>query len=456
MILVFCLSLLPFAFIYSQSEVELDCTPNIENIFKVHDLKIKYRTVQYMYKNRGRPMMEDHLNSYFELIRGYPLFPERQDTITPEGLVYVKLISKEEADKYIEQLNFTPEQALDEYKRLIRNIKSEKEICLKCIDTEIEKGDLSEYASAVILYYGFMPRGWSVMPRPTNLSKLDFLKVFKEFIFNRNEDVLPEGTRVVRYLNRLAQGDVNSEIVHEFEFDKESFLIGTLSDYMGHQQTFTVGRDSSFIMNMLKDSSFVEGVKASNIDLMANADAKYQFIDGYSPNEKNLALLIQALFAGEFSDLYMTDGDKGIRLHSAFLAKIINNYYDYRAGSSKTVFLDTIYQGYLKPEKLQTISQKLSFLTGAMLRDGYQSESEGYYLSMPNSVSKAKLCSELLLEFKCNNIVYKRYVDYIPCGNMVYFEPSEIISKLIEKVKTVKENLENDEAAKLALIAKIE
>ncbi|MDR1583623.1 MAG: hypothetical protein LBS55_10285 [Prevotellaceae bacterium] len=236
-------------------------------------------------------------------------------------------------------------------------------------------------------------------------------------------------------------------------------MIGTLNDYHGHPQTFTVGRDSSLIMKMLKDSAVVESLNADNIDVMKNADAQYQFIDGYSPNEKNLALLIQSLLGDNFSDLYMIDGNKGIiRLHSASLSEIINNYYDYTDKGGKTVFLDIVYRGSLKPEKLQTISQKLSFLAGAMLRDGYQSESEGYHFSMPNSVSKAKLCSELLLEFKCNNIVHKRYVDYIPIGNTVYFEPSEIISKLIEKVKTVKENLENDEIAKakLALVAKIE
>jgi hypothetical protein len=260
-------------------------------------------------------------------------------------------------------------------------------------------------------------------------------------------------------IQALAQGNVNSCPILDFEFEKESFLIGTLNDYMGHPQIFTVGRDSSYIMKILKDSAFVESVNALNmdvLDVLKGADANYQFIDGYSQNEKNLALLIQSLFSDEFSDLYMIDGEKGIRLHSTSLAEIINNYYDYKAGSSTTVFFDTIYQGSLKHEKLQTISQKLSFLAGAILRDGYQSESEGYYLSMPNSLSKAKLCSELLLEFKCNNIVHKRYVDYIPSGNTVSFEPSEIISKLIEKVKTIKENLENDEAAKLALIAKIE
>ncbi|MDR1583275.1 MAG: hypothetical protein LBS55_08475 [Prevotellaceae bacterium] len=460
-IVLFFLSILSFVRVYSQTVAVSDCTPNIENMFKVNKLKIKYETVQHIYEKHKflYIMSKDTWSRYFELIRGYPLEIEEQEGSIPEkgAIITVKPISEEEINRYIEQLNCTPEQALDEYKSLIRNIKSEKEIYLKCIDTEIEKGDLSEYASTVILPYGFMPPGWSIVPPPTNLSKLDFLKVFKEFIFNSNEDVLPKGTRVVRYLNRLAQGYVNSEIVHEFEFDKESFLIGTLDDYMGHQQTFTIGQDSSsFLINELK--------KANNIDIlkqaMESAGDYYQCVDSYYPGEKNLALLIHSFFSREFPDLHLVDKDcegKCIRLYSASLTEIINGYYDYEQSGSRigTLFLDTVYQGSLKPEKLQTISQKLSFLTGAMLRDGHQSRLSGYYLSMPNSRSKAKLCSELLAEFKCNNILHQRYVDRIPSGNEVYFAPSETISKLIEKVITVKENLENDEAAKSALIAKI-
>jgi hypothetical protein len=256
-----------------------------------------------------------------------------------------------------------------------------------------------------------------------------------------------------------AQEDVNLCTGSDFIFEKESFLIGTLDDYWGHQQTFTVGRDSSWVMRLLKDSTGKKEPDTNNMDLsdlMKDADAEYQLIDGYFPHEKNLALLIQSLFDDEFSDLYMIDNNrdgKCIRLHSASLAETVNGYYDYRAGWKKTIFFDTVYQGYLKSEKLQTVSGKLSFLAGAILRYGHKSESEEYYLSMPNSLSKAKLCSELLLEFGCNNIVHKRYVSNIPCENKVYFEPSETISKLIEKVKTVKENLGNSEAAKLTLVS---
>jgi hypothetical protein len=172
---------------------------------------------------------------------------------------------------------------------------------------------------------------------------------------------------------------------------------------MGHEQSFTVGRDSS--------SFSIKPLKEFNPDVlrqfMENANGAYQFVDHYYPDEKNLALLIQSLFGNKFPDLHLIDrryeDRQWIRLQSASLSERISSYYDYDSSSSVSVFLDTIYSGILKPERLQTLRQKLSFLAGAFLRNGYQSEADGYYLSMPNSPSKAKLCSSLLKEFARKN-----------------------------------------------------
>lgn len=206
---VFCLLFLPITPIYSHTETNSACNSNTENILKVYALKIKYETVQYIYEQRHScegVIYKDCWNSYFELIRGYPFFEEKKDSVSEISsgeLAAAERISDEEMDSYIEQLNCTPEQALNEYKELIRSIKAEKAAYLKCIDAELAKGDLSKYAKDFITPYGFMPAGWSLMPRPEQLSKLDFLKVFKEFILKNNEDVLPEGQRIVRYLGGL-------------------------------------------------------------------------------------------------------------------------------------------------------------------------------------------------------------------------------------------------------------
>jgi hypothetical protein len=181
----------------------------MENLFKVPALSIRYKTVQYIYEYEKhgflRGMPKAMWNDYFELIRGYPLFEERKDKkmigyeeairmhkeeIKPENVETVKPLSDEEMDSYLEQLNCTPQQALNEYTDFIRHIQSEKETCLKCIEAELAKGDLSEYAYPPVLLYDFIPPGWSLMT-PV-IRRLDFLKIFKEFIFNRDEEVLPE------------------------------------------------------------------------------------------------------------------------------------------------------------------------------------------------------------------------------------------------------------------------
>jgi hypothetical protein len=104
-------------------------------------------------------------------------------------------------------------------------------------------------------------------------------------------------------------------LIVRMDVDQEFFLIETLGGYIGHQQTFTVGRDSfNHMLTTMKNSNnpFLQQV----ID---GADWNYQRVDRYYPWKKNLALLIQFLFGDEFPDLYMvgSPGDEAtiIRLH---------------------------------------------------------------------------------------------------------------------------------------------
>jgi hypothetical protein len=204
----------------------------MEDIFRVHSLKLKYECVQYIHEESRKEysfiydISKEMWDYYFFLVRGFsPNIEEQKDSISggnsgeaenvkpageftvpfwgdlkSEDAVPVKSISKEELNRYIEQLNCTPEQALNEYKRLIRDIKSQKELYLNCIDAELTKGDLSEYAKVGMKRYKFLEPGMSVMGLPRKFTKLDFLKVFKEFILNDNEEVLPDGVRVHAYL----------------------------------------------------------------------------------------------------------------------------------------------------------------------------------------------------------------------------------------------------------------
>jgi hypothetical protein len=213
----------------------------MEKIFEVFHLKIRYEAVEYIHEKHGwlYILSKPAWNDYFTLIRGYPLdtvvqrifrvpaklpvsmedwdtmieytleemtdsIPdEKQGKLVTAGRNPVPVerlsLSEEELDSYIEQLNCTPKQALHEYLDFIRDIKSEKEMYLKCLEAELAKGDSSKYAK-VHTSYAFHPVEMSVIPLPISLSKLDCLKIFKEFIINDNKEVLPDGIIAYAYL----------------------------------------------------------------------------------------------------------------------------------------------------------------------------------------------------------------------------------------------------------------
>ena len=218
-----------------------DCSSNMENIFKVLTLKVKWENVQFFHEEIGisyvSMSMFDKIKwcPYFYLFRDLPTdLKEHKDSLLcaySESIeagnrlskaifqyaeehncapyeayeaikesygvktVTVKPLSKEEVKSYIDYL-LTPEEAYKEYRDIIQHIKSEKEIYLKCIDAELDKGDLSGYAGP----YSFKNPMSSLLPPLSSLTKLNFIKIFKEFIFNNNEEVLPDGLRADAYL----------------------------------------------------------------------------------------------------------------------------------------------------------------------------------------------------------------------------------------------------------------
>lgn len=206
-IVVLNLCLLSFSFVYSQPEEELHCRSDLEKIFKTIDHKIKYETVRHFYMESQKSnsfiyiLSDNAWNHYYQLIRGHSMLKEHN--ADSGNISSVKRISQEEMNRRIELLDCTPEKALNEYVDFIKNIKSEKEKYLNCISVEVIKRDSSIYAKEQIGFYDFLPPGQSNIHPSGLMKKLDFLKVFKVFIFDNNEDILPDGDIVCDYLEIL-------------------------------------------------------------------------------------------------------------------------------------------------------------------------------------------------------------------------------------------------------------
>lgn len=206
-VVMFCLFLLPFAFVFSQAEVKSDCEVNLENIFKVHDYKKKFDIVENIYReSRLRESFLfstfNHywLNRYFILIKGFSYFEQPIDSIAnvkPGEPIITEYMPEEEVNEYIEQLNYTPGEAYKDYTDFIQDIKLEKELYLRCIDVELEKNIDSKYAKEILFYETKSPSPSLLLPL---ITKLDYLNVFKEFILNRNEVALPAYFRVNAYI----------------------------------------------------------------------------------------------------------------------------------------------------------------------------------------------------------------------------------------------------------------
>ena len=199
-IIVFYLCFVP-VFVSAQSAADSVCRAHIEKIFKVLDLKIKYEAAAYFEEFSENinseitvPIEENEYARYFEEITGVPL-----DSGKYKGAISVKI----DVEDFAKKLNYSWSQAWQEYEDLIKNIKSDKEVCLKCIDAELAKGESSEYANRTVIPYNYRnskSRWLLYLGKPLFLTKSDYLKVFKEFIFNENKEVLPHHLRAAAYL----------------------------------------------------------------------------------------------------------------------------------------------------------------------------------------------------------------------------------------------------------------
>lgn len=192
--------------------------------------------------------------------------------------------------------------------------------------------------------------------------------------------------------------------------DNESFLLGTLHDYMGRR-------------------------------VSQNDEDK---IDDYVFFEKSLVLKIDSLFKANYDDLLIKKTEPaqifgyGYRINSKKLAAKINSNYTYKeySWSQKK---DTTFYGKLKENIFENELKKISFIIGAYSHFGEQKDKR-YSLRFVNSLSKFAECEKILKELGCKKIEIK-IIKAIPTTQLIFFKPSKKLELYFEKYNYLRKEI---------------
>jgi len=205
--------------------------------------------------------------------------------------------------------------------------------------------------------------------------------------------------------------------------EREYFVLGTLSDYMGRDLD---PREK----NLLDRYDALQGALITVVDSLLKIDypiSSYK-VDRYLDSSSNL---------------------QSGKIFSDNLSTKFNSYYVFKESGEFTSDNDPqlnfkpILRGALKKEIFANDPQKMAFLAGAFVRFGLVNDT-AYEISIANSYSKAKVCYDLLADFKCEP-VYQISQNYIPVGHHVYFHPSQKIKIYLQQFMYLRKRLDESE-----------
>jgi len=137
------------------------------------------------------------------------------------------------------------------------------------------------------------------------------------------------------------------------------------------------------------------------------------------------------------------------KIFSDTLLKRFDVYYTFKENGTFTSDNDPklnnkpILMRYLKTKIFDEDSQKLAFLAGTYVRFGLANDT-AYEISIPESFGKAKICYNLLVNFKCK-ATYQVWQDHIPTGYHVYFHPSQKIKAYLQQFMYLRKRLDEAE-----------
>ena len=202
--------------------------------------------------------------------------------------------------------------------------------------------------------------------------------------------------------------------------EREYFILGTLSDYMGR---YLDPRDK----NVVDRYDALEFPLIDAIDSVLKKDytnSSYK-VDKYSDSGVNV---------------------RSAKILSDTLFKKLNSYYVFHESGSYTSDGDPeldnrpILMGALKENIFSDDAEKFAFLAGAYVRFGFRKDT-CYEILIANSLSKARVCYEVLKYFKCKPF-YTTIQGNIPTPHMVYFHPTKEMEEYLNRFMYLRRRLE--------------
>src|SRR5206468_3443289 len=92
---------------------------------------------------------------------------------------------------------------------------------------------------------------------------------------------------------------------------------------------------------------------------------------------------------------------------------------------------EEILLGRINADNIKTQYQMMAFIAGVFARFGMPCDT-AYNISIANSVSKTRLCNQILTELK-SKPNYQILRNFIPVGHHIYFHPSNKLKAYLSK-----------------------
>lgn len=223
------------------------------------------------------------------------------------------------------------------------------------------------------------------------------------------------------------QNKSNPELI----LDKDYFLLGTLSDYLGRQKSY---KNESFIDEYYEGES---SLMSYIIQIYSSENPEFVIEKSQNPYSSAIDILNSKKIAAKMNSFYNFTNDGGFRMDPSIskhgwkeFRKSLDDFH------KSTEPKDTIYVGTLKANIFKTKAQKISFIVGIYSRYGLPYTPKSC-IRMYNSQSKYDCCLAILKQLKCENIEKEITTNMIPTNQTIYFKPSPELKKYIDKYQTL-------------------